>query len=157
MNGTSDALEVRTDVVRLTIRSVANRPGTAANIFTDLGRLGFLVNSVAQTDSGDDDCDITLTLTAAQSELAIEHIASHLANYGASSVVVDWDVALLVIHDVRAASNPAFIGRVFESLTQAQVNVEAVSAGPETITCLVNRPCATAAADAIRRVLELRR
>lgn len=156
MNGTSDALEVRTDIVRLTIRSVANRPGMAASIFTDLGRLGFLVNSVAQADSGNDHCDITLTLTAAQSELAIEHIDSHLADYGASSVVVDPDVALLVIHDARAARNPAFIGRVFESLARAQVNVEAVSAGPETIACLVTRRYATVAADAIRRALELR-
>jgi aspartate kinase len=157
MNGTSDALEVRTDVVRLTIRSVANRPGMAAGIFTDLGRLGFLVNSVAQTGSGDDNCDITLTLTANQSALAIEHIDSHLADYGASSVVVDPDVALLVIHDAPGARNPAFIGRVFESLARAHVNVEAVSAGPETIACLVTRGDAARAADAIRSAIEPQR
>ena len=153
MSDSAPLVTVKTDVVRITVRSVTNKPGVAGTIFTDIARFGFTVDSISQTDAGGDDCDITFTVPESQSELVLEHIESRLAEYGAVSVVIDTDVALLTIADEGISRDPRRLSEVFSALARLDINILAISTGTSTANCLIPRHRAGEAVRAIEQRL----
>lgn len=147
------AVSLRTDVVRIVLHAVRNQPGVAGALFSDIARFGFTIDSIAQTGAGDKHCDVTFTVPEHQSELVLEHLESRLIQYGAVSVIVDRDVALLTIEDTTIGRDPRQLGRVFGALAALDINILAISTGSGSVNCLIPRHLATAARAAVEPLL----
>jgi len=150
MKGVIEFIRIQTNISKVTLHSLENRPGRAAALFTDLARLGFEVGAIAGTDAGADHCDITFTVEEQQSELLLEHVQNHLASYGAASVVVDPSVALLTIHGMRIPHTRGLVGGILARLAARDINVQTIAAGMSVIVCLIARDRADEAAATIR-------
>lgn len=150
MNNIIEDIELRTDLAKVTLKSVIDKPGMASLIFSSLGEAGFNVEMIAQTGTVKDRCDISFTIKTEESEMVIEHLRQKLPDLSATGVLVDKNVAMLTIFGRDLVRTPGIAGKVFAVLAQNGINIEMISASLTTLSCLVPKDRANDAMDAIK-------
>lgn len=150
-----DTIELRTDLARVTLKGLPDRPGVVSGVFTALGELGFNVETISQVGAARDRCDIAFAIQASQSEAVLEHLHGRLTELDARGVLVDKSLALIVLSGEKLATTPGIAGRAFGILGRLGVNIEVISAGLFSLALMVPRDRAPAAAQALKEGLGL--
>jgi aspartokinase len=156
MNVPGDVVDLRTDVVKITVNSVVNRPGTKSALFADLGRFGPLFDPVIEPIQNGTKLDVTVAFPAEQSEMPVSYIESHMAEYGATSVTVDNDSALLLVRRDRTIPESRLVGRIREALSGEGIPLATTIPAGIALIFLVPSAQADAAASAVRTALGAR-
>lgn len=147
-------IEVRTDLAKVTMKSVLDQPGTAARIFSNLGEAGFNVEMIAQTGTIKNRCDISFTIKAIEVDMVLQHLRNKLSEVSATGILVDKNVAMLTIYSKGFAGTPGIAGKIFSILGQNGINIDMISASLTTLSCLVPKDRANDALDAIKAEIE---
>lgn len=150
MNKIFEDIELRTDLVKVTLKSVPDKLGTAGLIFSSLGEAGFNVEMIAQTGTVKDYCDISFVVKEDETEIVLEHLRQKLAEISAQSILVDRNVAMISIFGRELAHTPGIAGRIFTALSQKKINIEMITASLTVLSCLVAKDRAQDAIDAIK-------
>jgi len=150
-----DSIVVRTDLAKIVLKSVPDKPGTVGDIFTKLGELGYNVEAIAQTGAAKDRCDVTFAVQANEAQMILEYLHQRLEAWDAKGVLVDRNLALIVLFGQKLATMPGIAGRVFGILGGAKVNIDMISAGLMSLSLMVPRDRAEAALRAIKEGFEL--
>ena len=143
-------IELRTDLTKVTMKSVPDKPGAASLIFSSLGEAGFNVEMIAQTGTVKGRCDISFAIKADEAEMVIEHLRQKLSEVSATGVLIDKNVAMLTIFGKELAQMPGFAGKVFSILAKKGINIEMISGGLTTLSCLIPKNLASEALEAIK-------
>jgi aspartate kinase len=143
------------DVAKITVMGVPDRPGVAAAIFEPLAEAGISVDVIVQNVSIAGTTD--LTFTCAESDLGratrlIEQVAKEI---GARQVVHAGGVAKVSIVGTGMLGTPGIAARMFRALAAAKVNIEMISTAEIRITCLVARKDAERAVRALHSAFQL--
>ena len=150
MNEIIDDIELRTDLAKVTMKSVPDKPGAASLIFSSLGEAGFNVDMIAQTGTVKERCDISFTIKVDEAEMVIEHLRQKLPELSATGVLIDKNVAMLTIFGRELIHTPGIAGKVFTILAKKGINIEMISAGLTMLSCIVPKDKAEEAKDAIQ-------
>jgi aspartate kinase len=150
MNKIIEDIELRTDLAKVTMKSVLDKPGMAGQIFSSLGEAGFNVEMIAQTGTIKDRCDISFTVKEGEVDMVLQHLRNKLVAVTATGVLVDKNVAMLTIFDKELANTPGIAGKIFSILAQVRINIDMISASLTTLSCLVPKDRANDAMDAIK-------
>jgi aspartokinase len=150
MNVPGDIVEVRSGIVRITVRGVAARPGVTSSLLTDVGRFGPLLDPTVAQRQDSTLLDVAFVLPGQRTEGAVGHLESHLAEYGAASVVVDSNLALLVVRPDSSLTEAALTDRVTFALRSGRIEFESLTVNAAALTCFVPVAAAEAAASAVR-------
>ena len=127
----------RTDVARITLHGLADRPGLAAEIFGRLGEMGISVDLITATQVGRGNCDVSFIVGGDDLSAARKYVTVHKDAIGAKDVSEDGDVALVSVHVPTISDSPGVAGRMFSILSGLGINIEMISASVATITCVV--------------------
>jgi aspartate kinase len=127
------------NVAKITVVGVPDRPGIAAAIFEPLGAAGISVDVIVQNIGRSRRTD--LTFSVAQSDLkAAEKLVKVAAKaIGATRVTSAGGIAKLSIVGTGMLGMPGIAGRMFRALADAGINIEMISTSEIRITCLVAR------------------
>jgi aspartate kinase len=144
-----------TDVAKVTLLGVPDRPGIAAAVFGPLGEAHVNVDIIVQNVSHSGHTDLSFTL--AESELArarpvLERIA---AAVGAAGVDADRDIAKVTVVGTGILGSPGVFGRIFETLATEEINIRMISTGEIRVTCIIDRDRVEDAVRALHRAFEL--
>jgi aspartate kinase len=139
------------NIAKITIHSVPDRPGIAAEIFGKLGAQGFNVEMVVSGISYKGRTDVTFAVV--ENELdAIETLLEKMNNeIGAERISHTSSVALVSIAGHQLAQTPGIAGRMFNALSKAGINIDTISTSMSSVTCLVARDKAKEAVEALRK------
>ncbi|MEO0113951.1 MAG: ACT domain-containing protein [candidate division WOR-3 bacterium] len=154
MNKVFENIELRTNLVKIVLKSVPDKPGTASQIFSSLGEAGFNVEMITQTSTTKEHCDIAFTIKADETEKVLQHLKEKLPEIKVSDILVDRNVAMISIFGKELAHTPGIAGRVFSILAQKGINIEMISASLTVLSCLVQKDFAEAAVVAIKTELK---
>jgi len=154
MNKIFEDIELRTDLVKVTMKSVPDKPGTASLIFSSLGEAGFNVETIAQTSTTREHCDIAFTVKADEIEKVLAHLKEKLTAIKAADILVDRNVAMISIFGKELAHTPGIAGKVFSILAKRGINIEMISASLTVLSCLVPKDRAEDAVRAIKTEIE---
>lgn len=146
-----------TNVARIAVLGVPDRPGVAAAIFEPLGRVGISVDVIVQNVAQDGTTDLTFTTTETDLKEAVRLINEAAATVGAREIVHSAGVAKVSIVGTGMLGTPGIAGRMFRTLAEAGVNIEMISTSEIRITCLVDRTKAETAVRALHKAFELDR
>jgi len=127
----------RSDVARITLQGMADRPGLAAEIFGQLGELGISVDLITATQVGKGLCDVSFIVGGDDLSPARRYVTQNREALGAKGIAEDGDVALVSVHVPTIADSPGVAGRMFSILSNLGINIEMISASVATITCVV--------------------
>jgi aspartate kinase len=144
-----------TDVARITIRGVPDRPGIAAAIFEPLGEHGISVDTIVQNASVERLTDLTFTVSRSDLNAALEIVRPIAEEIGAGETLADTHLAKVSIVGAGMTSGPGYAGRMFRALFEAGINIELITTSEIRITCLIDEKQVADAVRALHRAFEL--
>ena len=135
------------NVAKITVVGVPDQPGIAASIFQPLARAGISIDTIVQNASINKITD--LTFTVAKSDLAgamrvVEPIAKSI---GARQCVSDAKLGKVSIIGTGMQNTPGFAARMFDALSQQDINIQLITTSEIRITCIIDE---TRVKDAVR-------
>jgi aspartate kinase len=128
-----------TNVAKITVLGVADKPGVAAAIFEPLGKAGISVDVIVQNIGRSGHTDLTFSVAESDLKAAVKLVRSALKKIGAKSIASAGGIAKLSIVGTGMLGTPGIAGRMFRALADAGINIEMISTSEIRITCLVAR------------------
>jgi aspartate kinase len=139
------------NIAKVTLHSVPDKPGIAAEIFGKLGAKGFNVELVVTSISYKGRTDVSFAV--AENELdAIDTLLEKMkGEIGAERISRTSSVALVSIAGHELAQTAGMAGRMFNALSKAGVNIDTISTSMSSVTCMVAQDKAKEAVEALRK------
>lgn len=145
------------DEAKMTLLSVADRPGIAAAIFGPLADAGVNVDMIVQNISEDGRTDMTFSLPVNQIARAEQAMASAKdsgeINY--AELVTDDDVAKISVVGIGMRSHAGVASRMFQSLRDEGINIKVITTSEIKISVLIDRKYMELAVQALHDAFEL--
>ena len=146
-----------TDVARITLMGVPDRPGVAAAIFEPLAQANISVDTIAQSSGADGTTDLSFTVSGGSLERAVQITDTVAPRIGAAAVDTADDLAKVSIVGTGMQSAPGYAARMFGALARAGVNINIISTSDIRITCVIPRSRAEDAVRVLHDAFELDR
>jgi aspartate kinase len=127
------------NVAKITIIGVRDRPGVAAAIFEPLGAAGISVDVIVQNIGRSGRTDLTFSVAEPDLKVAEKLVKAAIKKVGATRVSSASGIAKLSIVGTGMLGTPGIAGRMFRTLADAGINIEMISTSEIRITCLVAR------------------
>ena len=129
------------DEAKLTLMSVADRPGIAAIIFGALSDVGINVDMIVQNISEDGRTDMTFSCPTDQwilAQKALDDIKSGgKLNY--AELLADVDVAKVSVVGIGMRSHTGVAARMFKVLSEEGINIKVITTSEIKISVLIDR------------------
>lgn len=146
-----------TDVARITLVRVPDRPGVAAAIFQPLADANISVDTIAQSSGADGMTDMSFTVSRGSLERAVEITRAIGVRIGAERIDPADDLAKVSLVGTGMQSAPGYAARMFGTLASAGINIAIISTSDIRITCVVPRDRAEDAVRVLHTAFELDR
>ena len=139
-----------TDVAVITILNVPDEPGTSFKIFGLLAQKNINVDIILQSTGRDGKKDISFTCAEGEAELAMRVLkdSAHFSN-----VSVDTTCAKVSIVGAGMQSHSGVASKMFEALSNNNINIKMISTSEIKISCIIDRADADKAVSAIHDML----
>ncbi|WP_298972289.1 aspartate kinase [uncultured Roseobacter sp.] len=145
------------DEAKMTLVSVADRPGIAASIFTALSEGGVNVDMIVQNISEEGRTDMTWSCPTDQVARAQKAVADAKAegiiNY--HEVIADTDVAKISVVGIGMRSHTGVAAKMFQVLSAEGINIKVITTSEIKISVLIDRKYMELAVQALHDAFEL--
>ena len=145
------------DEAKMTLLSVADRPGIAAAIFGPLAEAGVNVDMIVQNISEEGRTDMTFSVPTGQvarARDAMEAIkASGEVNY--AELVADEEVAKVSVVGIGMRSHAGVAAKMFKALQDDGINIKVITTSEIKISVLIDRKYMELAVQALHDAFEL--
>ena len=139
-----------TDVAVITILNVPDEPGTSFKIFGLLAQKNINVDIILQSTGRDGKKDISFTCAEGEAEVAMR-VLKESAHF--SNVSVDTTCAKVSIVGAGMQSHSGVASKMFEALSNNNINIKMISTSEIKISCIIDRNDADKAVSAIHDML----
>ena len=145
------------DEAKMTLVSVADRPGIAASIFGILADKGVNVDMIVQNVSEDGRTDMTFSCPVDQVDLAESSLdkakQSKTLNY--HDLIADTDVSKISVVGIGMRSHAGVAAKMFEALSAENINIKVITTSEIKISVLIDRKYMELAIQSLHDVFEL--
>ncbi|MBO7393283.1 MAG: ACT domain-containing protein, partial [Abditibacteriota bacterium] len=164
MNSQNAEMEIRnpvrgiahdTDVTRITIVGVPDKPGVAAKLFKALSDAGISVDVIVQNVSVAGKTDLSFTVADEDLEKTKKIIAPIYKDIEAADVITDSVLAKVSVVGSGMKTSPGYASTMFAALAAEGINIYSITTSEIRITCLVERDKIKAAVRALHKAFEL--
>ncbi|MYG09459.1 MAG: aspartate kinase [Rhodobacteraceae bacterium] len=156
-NRTISGIAHSRDEAKISIISVADRPGIAATIFGALSDHGVIVDMIVQNISESGRTDITFSCPLEQSALAekalLEAKEKNLVNF--HEILQDLEVCKISVVGIGMRSQSGVAAKMFSILAEEGINIQIISTSEIKISVLVERKYMELAVQALHDKFEL--
>ena len=144
-----------TDVTRVTVAGVPDKPGIASRIFHTLAAGNINVDVIVQNVGIEGHADVSFTVHDADLEKAKKTIDPLVKELEAKQFVIDGNVAKVSIVGSGIRSNPGYADKMFTALASEGINILSITTSEIRITCLIERDKVKNAVRALHKAFEL--
>lgn len=144
-----------TSEAKMTVSGVPDKPGVAARLFRTLADAGINVDMIVQNVSADGATDISFTLPHEQVGTAEPTVAALIGEIGATGSVTDSNIGRVSLVGAGMQTNPGVAATMFETLSNAGINIEMISTSAIRISCVVREDQAEQAVAVLHAAFEL--
>jgi aspartate kinase len=145
------------DEAKMTLVSVADRPGIAAAIFSPLSEAGVNVDMIVQNISEEGRTDMTFSCPVDQVKRAEKAMADakDAGKINFHDVVADTDVAKVSVVGIGMRSHTGVAAKMFEVLSKEGINIKVITTSEIKISVLIDRKYMELAVQALHDAFEL--
>ena len=144
------------DEAKMTLVSVADRPGIAATIFSALSDAGVNVDMIVQNISEEGRTDMTFscpTDQVARAEKAMADANGTIINF--AELIADTDVAKISVVGIGMRSHTGVAAKMFQCLSDEGINIKVITTSEIKISVLIDRKYMELAVQALHDAFEL--
>ena len=127
-----------TNVARVALVELADRPGIAFRIFSLLAKHEINVDIILQSIGRNDNKDISFTVSRSDAQRTKELMETEKESLGFESITVGENVAKVSIVGAGMANNSGVASRMFEALFSANINIQMISTSEIKVSVLVD-------------------
>ena len=127
-----------TNIARLALVGLSNRPGTAFRIFSLLAKNKINVDIILQSIGRGDSKDISFTVAKSDLAAAEELLESYRESIGFDSIEVSDQIAKISIVGAGMINNPGVASDMFGALYNADININMISTSEIKVSVLVD-------------------
>ena len=149
------AVAHETEVAKVTVLGVPDRPGVAAAVFEPLSEAGISVDVIVQNVSTNGKTDLTFTVSEADLSRSLELVEPVCREIGAEGISQAGGLAKLSIVGTGMLGTPGVAARMFRALAAERINIEMISTSEIRITCLIERTDAERGVRALHSAYQL--
>ena len=144
-----------TNVAKITVAGVPDRPGIASLIFDPLSKAHISVDCIVQNASVDKITDLTFTVARGDLDKAMAITELVCKEIGAKDCVNDVKLAKVSIVGTGMVNTPGYAARMFTALAEENINIELITTSEIRITCIIGEARAQDAVRALHRAFAL--
>ncbi|MEE9203186.1 MAG: aspartate kinase [Dehalococcoidia bacterium] len=144
-----------TDVAKITVAGVPDRPGIAAAVFEPLAGAGISVDTIVQNASIENITDLTFTVARGDLPQALSIIQGVVSQIGAREVLSDSRLAKVSIVGSGMQNAPGYAARMFRVLAEEGINIQLITTSEIRITCIIEEGRLRDAVGLLHRTFEL--
>ena len=144
-----------TDVAKVTLLRVPDRPGIAASVFGPFGEAGINVDIIVQNVAHDGTTDLSFTIAQSDLRRARAMLADVARDVGAQGYMAASDIAKVSVVGTGIRGTPGIFAKIFSTLAQAHINIQMISTSEIDITCIIDRASVREAVLALHQAFEL--
>jgi aspartate kinase len=145
------------DEAKMTLVSVADRPGIAALIFTALSDAGVNVDMIVQNISEEGRTDMTFSCPVDQVARADAAMAEAKANgtINFAELIADTEVAKVSVVGIGMRSHTGVAAKMFQVMSNEGINLKVITTSEIKISVLIDRKYMELAVQALHDAFEL--
>lgn len=144
-----------TNVAKITVIGVPDRPGIAATIFEPLAKANISVDTIVQNASINNVTDLTFTVARSDLNKAMPLVEPVAKSIGAKECVSDATLAKVSIIGTGMQNTPGYAARMFQTLYREGINIQLITTSEIRITCIIAEDRAKDAVKALHKAFEL--
>ena len=148
-------IAIDTNVAKITVRGVVDRPGIAAALFEPLAAADISVDVIVQNASVEGATDLTFTVSRTDLPRALKVVQSVAREMGGADVASAENLAKVTIVGTGMQDAPGYASRMFRALADNNINIEMITTSEIRITCMVEEGVVGEAARALHAAFEL--
>ena len=149
------AIATDTNVAKITILGVIDRPGIAASLFEPLAEADISVDVIVQNASVDGATDLTFTVKGTELAPALEVVETVAQELESRGVVSADNLAKISIVGTGMQDAPGYAARLFRVLADNGINIDMITTSDIRITCIVKEAQVGEAARAVHAAFQL--
>ncbi len=149
------AVTANTKEAKITVKSLKDQPGVAAQVFSVLADANIVVDMIIQNISEEGRSDISFTIPRADLAKAMELCRGFTETLGAREVIGDDDIAKVSIVGAGMRSHSGVASKMFWALAQEGINIEMIATSEIKISCVIKRKYAELAVRALHDAFEM--
>ena len=144
-----------TNVAKVTVVGVPDRPGIAASIFEALAKAGISVDTIVQNASIANMTDLTFSVARSDLDKAMTIMAPVAKSIGAKECVSDTTLAKVSIIGTGMLNSPGYAATMFRALAEQGINIQLISTSEIRITCIIDENRVKDAVKVLHKAFEL--
>ena len=146
----------QTNVAKVTVCGVQDKPGVAAALFEPLAAAGISVDTIVQNTSADrTTTDISFTVTTDDLQRALREMAHSEVVRGTGQVLSDETLASVSVVGSGMQNTPGYASRMFRILADGGINIDMITTSEIRISCIIGRHQAQEAVRLLHEGFEL--
>ena len=145
------------DVAKITVFSVVDRPGIAADLFDPLAESDISVDIIVQNARVSGTTDLTVTGKQSDVNRAMKVGEEVANNLGTTNVGKTENLAKISIVGTGMQDSPGYASTMFRALSEANINIEMITTSEIRITCIIGAEMVGEAAEVLHAAFELER
>lgn len=146
----------QTNVAKVTVCGVADKPGVAAALFEPLAAAGISVDTIVQNTSADRmTTDISFTVTTDDLPRALREMSQLQVALDTGQVISDSSLASVSIVGSGMQNTPGYASRMFRILADGGINIDMITTSEIRISCIIGHDQAHAAVRLLHEGFEL--
>jgi len=142
-------------VARIALIGLPDKPGVAFKVFSLLASKRVNVDIIIQSIGRPDTKDITFTVAEGDKQTAVDTLNEQAAAIGIQEIVADSDISKVSIVGAGMESNPGVAAKMFEALSEANINIHMISTSEIKISVLIDKELGSKAVTAIHAAFEV--
>ena len=127
-----------TNQARVTLRSLPDKPGVAASVFSPLSKANLSVDMIVQNPSRDGVTDMSFTVTRQDLQAALDLSEKIVKKVGGVEVLHEANVAKVSVIGVGMRNHSGVAAKAFEALLQENINIIMISTSEIKISCIID-------------------
>lgn len=140
---------------KITICGVQDKPGVAAEIFTEISKAGVSVDTIVQNVGHTRQTDISFTILKTDLSKALTAAKSIAEKLKAGEVQHDKNIARISIVGSGMRSHRGVAAKMFQTLAENEINIEMITTSDISVSCIIANDQAEKAVRALHKVFKL--
>jgi len=144
-----------TNVAKITVVGVPDRPGVATAIFDPLARANISIDTIVQNASIGDITDLTFTVARNDLYKAMSIVEPVAKSVRGKQCIADSTLAKISIIGSGMQNTPGYAARMFHTLSEQDINIQLITTSEIRITCIISEERVKDAVRALHKTFEL--
>jgi len=144
-----------TNVAKITVIGVPDKPGVAMSIFESLAKANISVDTIVQNASVQNIADLTFTVAQTDLDRAMSIVEPVAKFLGAKQCTADATSAKVSIVGTGMQNTPGYAARMFRALYEEGINIQLITTSEIRITCIISENKVKDAVRALHKAFEL--